>query len=388
MRNIKKTFIAASAALCLTLSACQQIGKIEIENNSEPEATAPIVTTTPQPEPIVTPPPVVLDNTMPSVDETMTDEQKTLFEKASAIVNIMTVEQKVSQLFILELSGDVEYAPTETDRMIGGIFYSEKYLENASKSDVIALNEAYSQDGDMLICTFEQGGSVAPVSSNKSFRGYPFWGIADLYAEGGTDLVGSDSRERCILLNNLGINANICVNAAVLSKDDEMYSQTAKADGEDTASIVKEIIRNYDSYGVSTMVGNFPYGVETLDTLSADDGALAGYKSAVENGADFIVMYSGEIGGQKAYLNENTYAFLRNDLGYKNAAVCDMRTAAYEDIESALTAGADMMIISDMSAVDSLTSRVRQGEYPLTKVNEAVVRIVMSKLEGGIISVE
>lgn len=386
----RKILAAALASLVLTLTACQQIGRVEI---NPPQTSAPVVedeiTTTP---PLVTDPvdipvadipTVELNNTMPQAPEGLSEEELELFENASQIVSVMTIEQKVGQLFCLTASSGVT-ADDAQGLMLGGVYYDADYFKTTTKSEVASQNEAMLAKDDILLFTFEQGGIVAPITSNSHYRAYPFWGIGDLYTDSGMDLVESDIRERTVLLKSLGLNGNYGVNAAICSDDDNMYASTLRQPAQTTANIVKKVIESYEDNGVSTIVGAFPYGVSGIDEINADNGAMSGFVSAIDNGADFIMMYQGVIAEEFLYLNPEVHTALE-DMGYYGATILDMtQEQSYVAIAEAIMAGNDMLIISDKELVTETILKVRSGELDLALINQAVVSIMMSKISAGI----
>ncbi len=386
----RKIVAAATASLVLTLTACQQIGRVEV---LPPQTSAPVVedeiTTTPPVVtdpidiPVIDTPPVELNNVMPQAPEGLSEEELELFENASQIVSVMTIEQKVGQLFCLTASSGVS-ADDAQGYMLGGVYYDADFFKTTTKSAVSELNENMSQKDDILLFTYEQGGVVAPITSNSHFRAFPFWGIGDLYNDSGMDLVESDIRERTVLLKGLGLNGNYGINAAICSSDDSMYASTLRQPAQTTANIVKTAIESYEDNGICTVVGAFPYGADSIEDVNADNSVMSGYVSAIENGADFIMMYQGVIAEEFAYLNPQVHTALE-DMGYYGATIIDLsEESTYLAVTEALTAGNDMFIVSDKELVTETVLKVRSGELDLALVNDAVVSIMMSKISANI----
>lgn len=379
MKKYKILALALSAAFLLT--ACEKIDTIEVDGSSttEPSITEPII----EPEEIVTAPPV-LDNDMPSVPDGISDSDIELFDRAVEIVSQMTVEQKVGQLFAVLASDELD-SDTVSSLMIGGVYCDEASLKGLSTEAVQNMLNGYAGQENVMLFTYEQGGEISPVSSNPSLRGFPFWATSALYDEGGIDLVASDSRERCILLSKLGFNANISINCAVLDSGDEMYYQTLGEGYQTTASIIENIIENYKSYSVGSIISPFPYGADDLSQVNSSNERMVGFVSAIDSGAEFVMMYSGEINGVDAAFDLGVHDALRNEFGFAKAVICDLTDSSdFDSVSKALHAGNDILIVSNTDIAAETVTKVREGEFSLSAVNNSVVRIVMSKLQSGI----
>lgn len=124
---------------------------------------------------------------------------------------------------------------------------------------------------------------------------------------------------------------------------------------------------------------------------------LPQFRAAVKAGASTIMVNSGEINGipvhaDKYLLND----VLRKELGFKGLVVTD-----WEDIKRlhdrhfvaatprqavviAINAGIDMsMVPGDYSFYDLLIEAVKKGEVPMTRINDAVMRILTLKMKLG-----
>jgi beta-glucosidase len=125
---------------------------------------------------------------------------------------------------------------------------------------------------------------------------------------------------------------------------------------------------------------------------------LPTFAAAVRAGARTIMVNSAEINGTPGHVNRHLLTdVLRGELGFKGFVVSD-----WEDIKKLVTqwkvaadekeatrmsvmAGIDMsMVPSDYSFADHLLALVKEGKVPVSRVNEAVRRILRVKFELGL----
>ncbi len=125
---------------------------------------------------------------------------------------------------------------------------------------------------------------------------------------------------------------------------------------------------------------------------------LPPFKAAVEAGASTVMINSGEVNGipvhgSKFFLQQ----ILRDELGFKGLAVTDWediirlhtrhRIAATpkEAVKIAINAGIDMsMVPMSYSFYDYLVELVKEKEVPMTRIDEAVGRILKLKFQVGL----
>jgi beta-glucosidase len=125
---------------------------------------------------------------------------------------------------------------------------------------------------------------------------------------------------------------------------------------------------------------------------------LPTFAAAVKAGARTVMVNSAEINGTPGHVNRRILTdILRGELGFKGFVVSD-----WEDIKKLVTqwrvaadereatrmsvmAGIDMsMVPSDYSFADHLLALVKEGKVPVSRVNEAVRRILRVKFELGL----
>jgi beta-glucosidase len=125
---------------------------------------------------------------------------------------------------------------------------------------------------------------------------------------------------------------------------------------------------------------------------------LPTFAAAVKAGARTVMVNSAEINGTPGHVNRHILTdILRGELGFKGFVVSD-----WEDIKKLVTqwkvaadekeatrmsvmAGIDMsMVPSDYSFADDLVALVKEGGVPMSRIDEAVRRILRVKFELGL----
>lgn len=156
------------------------------------------------------------------------DESNLINIRATDILDEMSVEQKVGELFMIKSNGIDGICDIISNTKAGGVVLFAKDFNGKDSSEVQAMiNEMQSaSDGKMLVAVDEEGGTVVRISSNSKLRSSKFKSPQDLYAKGGFELIKSDTEEKCALLKSLLINMNFAPVADVCTnKNGFMYKR-------------------------------------------------------------------------------------------------------------------------------------------------------------------
>src|SRR5215831_1218034 len=125
---------------------------------------------------------------------------------------------------------------------------------------------------------------------------------------------------------------------------------------------------------------------------------LPQFRAAVKAGASSLMVNSGEINGTPVHASKYLLTdVLRKELGFEGLIVTDWedikrlydrhRVAASprEAVAMAINAGIDMsMVPSDFSFYDLLLDAVKKGEVPVSRIDDAVRRILVLKMKLGL----
>jgi beta-glucosidase len=125
---------------------------------------------------------------------------------------------------------------------------------------------------------------------------------------------------------------------------------------------------------------------------------LPTFEAGIKAGAPTVMVNSAEVDGIPGHANHHYLTtILRGELGFKGFTVSDwadierlysrdkMAASPKEAVKIAVMAGIDMsMVPFDFSFYDLLLDLVKSGEVPLTRIDEAVSRILTVKYQAGL----
>ena len=125
---------------------------------------------------------------------------------------------------------------------------------------------------------------------------------------------------------------------------------------------------------------------------------LPQFREAVKAGASTIMINSGEINGEPVHASKYLLTdVLRKELGFQGLIVTDwedikrlherhnVAATPRQAVVMAINAGIDMsMVPSDFSFYDLLIEAVKKGEVPMSRIDDAVKRILVLKYKLGL----
>jgi len=125
---------------------------------------------------------------------------------------------------------------------------------------------------------------------------------------------------------------------------------------------------------------------------------LPQFREAVKAGASTIMINSGEINGEPVHASKYLLTdVLRKELGFQGLIVTDwedikrlhdrhnVAATPRQAVVMAINAGIDMsMVPSDFSFYDLLLEAVKKGEVPMSRIDDAVKRILVLKYKVGL----
>ena len=130
----------------------------------------------------------------------------------------------------------------------------------------------------------------------------PFWSPQELYAEGGFDLIQSDTQEKCELLNSLGINLNFAPICDVSQNpEDFIYDRSFGQNAEQTAAYVHLVVQTMFQEGMGSVLKHFPgYGnnVDTHTGIAYDNRTcetflnsdFLPFQAGIDSGANMVLV--------------------------------------------------------------------------------------------------
>lgn len=322
-----------------------------------------------------------------------------------------------------------------TDFSFGGvILFADNFVDTEQTVRLIRdINEA-NQSGDnkteLFICADEEGGNVARLTSGTAFCGNMALAATmdRTNVEETAQLIGKE-------LSAVGINVNFAPDADVNNNPGNPVI------GVRSFSDIPEIVDNYDrgyiigmhSENIMTAAKHFPGHGNTetdshtgLPLVNTTEDELAKvelfpFTGCIYEGTDFIMSahiqypmieketYKSKEDGSEIYLpgtlsKKIITGILRDELGYEGITVTDsmVMDAIYKNFEPmdsakyAINAGEDMILmpiylntpdsIKTMHEyIDGIVKMVEDGEIEESRIDEAVIRILETKLKYGLL---
>lgn len=349
----------------------------------------------------------------PKEEETEAPEQPVEVPKsrAEAILENMTLEEKVSQMFLVRYSDQAAQDLALYD--FGGfIFFARDFADET----IVSMNEKitalqHQNPINMFMGVDEEGGIVNRISLYPQYRAVPFHSPQSLYQEGGIDLVSSDTLEKCNLLRSIGLNMNFAPVVDVPeTAEDYIYERSFGTDPELTAQYAQTVVSVMKEEKIASVLKHFPgYGnnEDTHTGVAIDERSLESFyerdfipfSAGIEAGADLVLITHTIVKNMDEFtpasLSSAVHEILRNDLGFEGVIVTDdlfMQGVRdlYSDEEAAIQAvisGNDLICTTNYEVqIPAVIQAVKDGKINEERIDESVLRILNCKLKLGIIS--
>ena len=326
------------------------------------------------------------------------------------IVADMTTDEKIAQILLVRYQGD-NSEQLMSEYSFGGFTMYAGDFENETPDSVKAEISAVKSAAitTPFIAVDEEGGDIVRVSKFSAFRSEPFPSELTL-AQGGSDVIKDNSREKAELLLSLGINFNLAPVADVTDNpDDYIYSRTFGVDAEKTGDFTADVVSVMNDCKIGCCLKHFPgYGTnknthtgisvdersaesfENCDFIPFEKGIAAGVPAVLVS-HNIITAYDGNY---PASLSPKMHDILRNKLGFDGVIVSDDlgmdAITLYSGEESpyvlAVLAGNDLLCTTDwQTSVKDITAAVESGKITSDRLDESVKRILEMKENLGII---
>lgn len=346
-----------------------------------------------------------------SIPENSIPKEETNKEKAEKLLKTMTLEEKVGQIFLVRCNPETAIEDIQK-YSIGGFILFDANIVNQTKESLASTIESYQETSDipLLIAIDEEGGTVNRLSWYPEFRGVPFYSPQDLYNEGGYPLIESDTEEKAKLLKNLGINLNLAPVADISTNPyDFIYDRSFGKNASETSKYVETVIKVMKKQNIGSTLKHFPGYGNNLDThtgISIDERSYENFiendflpfKAGIQAGAGSILVSHNIVKSMDetlpASLSAKVNKIIRKELNFDGVVMTDdLKMDAIKEYIGdsssavlAVKAGNDLIIASNFEVqIPSVLEAVKAGEIPEERIDEAVIRILIWKLELGIL---
>ncbi len=390
--------------MLILLTGCQSTDRVE-----ESPVPSVVTSSTENTDPGGALPTETAEETRSAEPTDPTDPTSPAEQRAAEILSGMTAAEKAGQVILARYPGENALSEVQKYHLGGYVMFGADFRDSTPEeitADIAAIQGASKLR--MLFAADEEGGTVVRISKYPQYRAEPFPAQSEVLAQG-LDAVRSEAREISGLMSRLGLNMNLApVCDLPRSETDFIYDRAYGTDTQQVTQAVSAAVGSYGQSGLICALKHFPGYGNNLDTHTGisiderplsefDDLDLEPFRAGISAGAP-VVMVSHNIvncidDSLPGSLSGKMYAFLREQ-GFTGAAMTDDLSmdavgeycGENDAAVTALKAGADLLCCTDYAAAaEALTAAVESGEIPAGRINEAVTRVLLMKLNYGII---
>lgn len=345
-------------------------------------------------------------------------------EEVQNIVDSMSLEEKVAQLFLVQpeaivdigtatAAGDATNQAINKTPVGGFVYFSDNLQSEQQVQDMLSKVQKYSEDRIGLpafLSVDEEGGTVARVASTGRFNVTDVGNMADIGASGDVDQAKQAGDTIGTYLSDLGFNLDFAPDADVLTNPDNtvVKKRSFGSDPRVVSDMSLAVAQGLAQHQVYSVYKHFPghgatagdthqgyaYTDKTLDELKQSE--LIPFENAIQNNAAFIMaahISAPRVTGDDtpASLSKTMITdILRGQMGYDGIVVTDAMnmgavTEQYTSAQAAvkaLQAGADLVLMPEdfQEAYQGVLDAVKDGTLTEQRINESVTRIVKVKV--------
>lgn len=334
---------------------------------------------------------------------------KDSYKEATKLVTNMTIEEKISQLFLVRY--DKTYIEKYKDHSPAGYILFAKDFENHTKESIKQelANANEKSKYPLILGVDEEGGYVTRVSRYEAFRNEKFASPKYYYETGGEELLKETEKEKANLLKSIGINLNLAPVADVsTNEEDFIYNRTFGRNAEETSKLIKLMVEYANEFEINSCLKHFPgYGnnedthtgiaIDNREYQSLKENDFLPFKAGIEAKVPSILVSHNIINSidseYPASLSGKVIYELRNGLGYTGIIMTDDlamdAVKSYVEDGSAATlaiqSGNDLIITSDYEPMyNELLTSYKEGKISEETINKAVLRVIAWKYESNL----
>ncbi|MBR6633880.1 MAG: beta-hexosaminidase [Clostridia bacterium] len=337
------------------------------------------------------------------------EEVDPLQSRAVEMLEEMTLEEKIGQMFLVACpENDVEEIQKYN---FGGIVLFADDFRNSTPDEIIErVTECQTASKiPLFVAVDEEGGTVSRVGRFSQFRATPFLSPRDTFAKYGWQGIEEDAKDKAELLTSLGINLNLAPVCDLSSnQSDFIYKRSFSGKAEEAAQFVSLAVTTMKNGGLMTALKHFPgysSNADTHTTISYDDRTLSDFINAdyqpfiagIQAGSPFVMVSHNIITffeDKPASLSGAVHEELGR-LGFDGLIMTDDLAMSgitqFTDGEStavlAVLAGNHVLCTSSYEEeYADVLSAVKSGEISEELIDGAVIKILKTKMEYGLIN--
>ncbi len=351
----------------------------------------------------------------------------TLETLVSALLDDMTLEQKIGQMFIVDTDSlDFNAEEEMTDAMReaietyqpGGVIFFSFNLKDRDQISSFITDMQDASAIPMFLSVDEEGGDVSRLANIDAMELTRFPPMSEVGETGDTDeayrvgaTIGSE-------ISALGFNLDFAPVADITTNEEntEIGTRSFGSDASLVSDMATEVVKGLQDNGVSAAMKHFPGQGDsgedthrgyvnldvTIDRLRKTE--FKPFQAGISAGVDFIMMSHVSVSpitqsDVPASLSSLMVTdILRDELNYDNVIITDAMnmkiiTKFYDAGQAAVLAvkaGNDMILMPDdfAEAFDAVCEAVSDGTITERSINASVRRILEVKIRRGIIPLD
>ncbi len=338
---------------------------------------------------------------------------------AQELLAQMSLEEKVSQLFIVEVEallnenwGIDTYSGQKFLYPVGGVILFAGNIKNPRQCTDFLAGLQGASSIPLFTAVDEEGGYVARIGNNPNMGTTAFPPMKEILTEDNAYNVGSTiGRE----IRQLGFNLDLAPVADVTSNPEVnvMKGRSFGSDPQQVAKLVSAAVRGFRDSGMLCTLKHFPghgnTGTDSHDGYTVLNRTLEQlrqvefppFKAGIAAGANFVMLghlSMPQLTGNSlpATLSPELVRLLREEVGYEGLIMTDslqmgaivQKYSSGEAAVMALEAGADVILMPEKlpDAVQGVLAAVQSGRLTEQRIHDSVRKILELKYESGIIS--
>jgi len=334
-------------------------------------------------------------------------EQKNIDE----ILNQMTIEEKVGQLFFIKNDGRFDESILAEYPVGGIILFAGDFISETPESLTDKIQRFQDKSAyPLLIGTDEEGGSVVRISKFSALADKQFLSPRSLYASGGYDSIERDTHDKSKLLSSYGINVNFAPVCDVSNDyNDFIYYRSFGRNAEETATYVTIVVTAMNEENMGSVLKHFPgYGnngdthkniiFDKRDYKQFENVDFVPFKAGIAAGGDCILVSHNIVecidNTMPASLSNEMNRIIREELDFNGVIITDDLmmdgvsnfVSDEESAVMAILAGNDMVLSTDFQIqYNSVLQAVNDGRITEERLDESIERILRWKKKLGLI---
>ena len=361
-----------------------------------------------------------------SKSDNVESKKSTVDEKVEKIVNNMTIEEKVGQIFMV--------APEAVDRdggsttifteniekeiakyNLGGYILFAPNIVDTTQTQELIKGFKKSSKIQPFIGVDEEGGRVARIGKNSAMGVEKIEPMAQIGKSQNYERANEVGTTIGKYIKNLGFNLDFAPDTDVLTdlNNTEIGDRSFGNDPVVVGKMATEVVKGLQAENVSAVLKHFPghggsignshqgFSLSNRTEEELKSCEIVPFKTAIENGADCVMvahMSLPNVTGDNtpATLSKKVVTdMLKTELNFKGVVFSDSMSmgAITENYGTgdacvkAVEAGIDMVLMPDNldEAYNAVLQAVKNGEISQERLDDAVSRIIKAKIQRGII---